>query len=84
MWNPSAQHHGPNSGPETPMFGWAMTARTSAQELRRAGLLSRRDFKEFKTWLAAGAPQPEPGTTISKTVWAVWFWQMMPGNWELH
>lgn len=84
MWNPSAHLKRPAPNRIIPPYGWMMDARQAAIQLRRMGLLSRKDVKTLNQWIREGCPPSEGGSRLDWITWAVWMWQMAPGNFTEH
>ena len=84
MWNPESQGKRPVSQVTVPAFGCLMPARAAVKDLRRAGVLGRKDARKVKAWLDQGCPPVVKGSTLDLAIWAVWMWQMMPASFADH
>lgn len=65
----------PVTGWDAP-FGLMMGCHQAAKQLRRAGVISRKDQRLFKEWTKAGFQQPQDGSRLDWIVWSVWMWQL--------
>ena len=74
----------PRCLPIRPPLGLMMDSREAIRQLRRAGLLTKKDTKRFRRWLRDGCPPVKVGTRLDWINWATWMWEMTPASFVDH